>query len=135
VKHLIWFLFFFVSIFFIKNIIIIIKIWRQTTWSGWFVRQLQGIGHHIYPFIEAVNDAMNREQSNNTTMLGFLLLILVRMIVIGSCILVFFGLSQCFSYFMTKEITIVEEIIVDDTIDSTSDGNATTTKRQTRRTI
>jgi hypothetical protein len=75
--------------------------WRQTTWSGFFVRQVQKVLNHLKPFIVLVLDAIKNNTNNNnngngggegSTITNFIMYIGVRMsVIIIFCIFGYMG--------------------------------------------
>lgn len=104
------------------------QIWRQTTWGGWFTRQLQAIGKHFSPFFEALSDAITNEGDSAGSMA---LLVLVRILIIGSCIAAVFLFSRILNMVVGGYI-VVEEVVVEEEEDEPNAG-AVTTRKKTRK--
>jgi hypothetical protein len=63
--------------------------WRETTWSGFMVRQLQALGAHFAPFFTALASLL-RNDSNS----GIVVMIIIRLLVIFFAIgVVYLGAS------------------------------------------
>ena len=97
------------------------EIWRQTTWGGWATRQLQAVGNHFAPFFEALSDAIAAEGDSAGSMA---LLILIRILMIGSCISIVYGFSRILSLIVGTEIVVEEVIVVEDDDDEEDDDAA-----------
>eukprot|EP00977_Amphora_coffeiformis_P029143 scaffold39012_cov191-Amphora_coffeaeformis.AAC.2 len=87
------------------------EIWRQTTWGGWLTRQLQALGNHFAPFFRALADAMAAEGDSFSSMA---LVILIRVLLIGSCILAVYTISKVVNMIVGREIVIEEVIVVEE---------------------
>ena len=103
------------------------QIWRQTTWGGWLTRQLQGLGNHFAPFFEALADAIAAEGDSASSMA---LLVLIRILMIGSCVAVVYAFSRILNLIVGGEIIVEEEVIVVEDDDDDDDGAAPETKKQ-----
>ena len=106
---------------------LVLQIWRQTTWGGWATRQLQALGNHFAPFFEALADAIAAE---GDTAGSLALLVLVRILLIGSCILSVYAFSRIASMLVGKEIVIEEEVIVVESDDEDDDKGSETKKQK-----
>ena len=84
------------------------ELWRQTTWGGWFVRTIQGLASHIYPFVQALLDASNQEGT------GARLLVHVglRMLAVILMMLAVYTLLKVVQLFIGEDITVVEEVVI-----------------------
>jgi hypothetical protein len=82
--------------------------WRQTTWGGWAVRMVQGVGNHFRPFFEALSDLLSDRKANNP--LGILLFLLIRAAMVAGCITAVYLVAALFSALLHKEL-IIEEVI------------------------
>lgn len=90
--------------------------WRQTTWSGFFVRQVQKVLNHLKPFLLLVLDALkNTQNGKGSSIENFIMYIGVRMgIIIIFCIFGYVG-GKLFQLLIgTKDgiIEVVEEIVI-----------------------
>jgi hypothetical protein len=84
--------------------------WRQNTWGGFAVRQLQAFGHHFAPFFEALGDIM-REDKNSAS--NVILVVLLRGMVIMAYILGGYAVTRILKHIVGREIVFEEEIIVE----------------------
>ncbi|GAX18442.1 hypothetical protein FisN_2Lh085 [Fistulifera solaris] len=103
------------------------ELWRQTTWGGYAVRQVQALGKHFEPFFLAVSDALNDGGSEPTRLL---ILITIRIIVISICIGMIYAVGSIINMITGKEIIIEETVVVDD---APSKSNETHKKEDKRR--
>lgn len=84
------------------------RLWRETTWGGFAVRQVQVVGDHFQPFFSAIAEAM----TNDTSVASIAVRILIRLVV------VFFGVGMCYlgasllQKLIGTEYEIVEEVVV-----------------------
>lgn len=99
------------------------QIWRNTSWGGFFVRQIQKLGGHFAPFFEAVNDLVSTED-NSPEHLVFVAAL--RAATIAAYIIAAYAILKIFNSLLSREIVIEEEIIIDhddDDADDTGDGD------------
>ena len=73
------------------------------------VRQLQALGNHFAPFFEALAEAIAAEGDSAGSMA---LLVLVRILMIGSAIAVAYAFSRILNMLMGAEIVVEEEVVV-----------------------
>ena len=62
------------------------RIWRDTTWGGFAVRQVQAVGNHFGPFFAAIADAMRSDGTSS----NIAVMVLIRMVMI------FFGVAMVY---------------------------------------
>jgi len=90
--------------------------WRQTTWAGFCVRQIQALGRHFRPFFIAVQDALNETSGddNNGQKSPFQILayIGIRMVVVIGVLTVFWAGGKVLQLFVGKDYEIVKEVVV-----------------------
>lgn len=89
--------------------------WRQTTWAGFCVRQLQALGHHVAPFFEAVAGLLQQDHNSPQRIL---LAASLRILTITAYILAAYVMARIINAFLGKEI-IIE---VDDEQDETEEA-------------
>jgi hypothetical protein len=109
------------------------ELWRQTTWGGWVVRQLQALGDHFSPFFEAIADTV---QSDKNTPAQLVLLAVIRSLTIAAYVAALYALLRIANAILGREIVIEEEIVVDhdeDTHDDSKDGNLVQEVRRSAR--
>lgn len=107
------------------------EIWRQTTWGGWATRQLQAVGNHFAPFFEALSDAIAAEGDSAGSMA---LLILIRILMIGSCVAIAYGFSRILNLIVGGEIIVEEEVIVvEDDDEEDEDDDAAAASSETKK--
>ena len=90
--------------------------WRQTTWSGFCVRQVQKVLHHLKPFLLLVLDALKNSNNNEGSSIeNFIIYVGVRMgVILVFCIFGYVG-GKLFQLLIgTKDgiIEVVEEIVI-----------------------
>ena len=114
------------------------KVWRQTTWSGWLIRQLQWIGKQCAPFfiwlydiISGTNETDDSTIDNEITVSKLLYSLFLKSATITICILTVVGFLKLVSKSLGKEIVIVEEIMIDD--DDEDHNNNTTVDNNQRK--
>ena len=96
------------------------KIWRQTTWGGFVVRQLQAVGNHFAPFFEAMADLVEGSATEETP--GTVLFTLfVRVLVISAYIAAAYAVARILNSVFGRDIVVEEEIIIEEDED---DANA-----------
>jgi hypothetical protein len=100
--------------------------WRQNTWGGYAVRQLQALGHHFAPFFEALGDVMRADKNSPANVM---LVVLLRGMVIMAYILFGYALIRLITRIVGREIVFEEEIIV--MVDD-DDDQAQTPRRSAR---
>jgi hypothetical protein len=84
--------------------------WRQNTWGGFAVRQLQAFGHHFAPFFEALTDIMRADKNSPSNVM---LILLIRGLVIMAYILGGYAFIRIIKHLVGREIVFEEEIIVE----------------------
>jgi len=87
------------------------EIWRQTTYAGWGVRQLQALGNHFSPFFLALADIVQGEPDD--TPIAFLLTLVLRVIVISAYIVAAFAIASIVNSVFGQEIVMEEQVIVE----------------------
>jgi hypothetical protein len=102
--------------------------WRQNTWGGYAVRQLQGFGHHFAPFFEALGDIMRADKNSPSNVM---LVVLLRGMVIMAYVLFGYTLIRILKHVVGREIVIEEEIIV--MVDDDDDDDQAQTPRRSAR--
>ena len=85
--------------------------WRQTTWGGWAVRQLQALGNHFAPFFEAVADMFGADENSPK---HIILIIILRAVIISGYLVAAFAIARIINFILGREIVIEEEVIVED---------------------
>jgi hypothetical protein len=100
--------------------------WRQTTWGGYAVRQVQAMGHHFSPFFEALGDIMRADKNSPSNVM---LVVLLRSMVIMAYILFAYALIRILKHVVGREIVFEEEIIIQ--VDD--EGNEAQTPRRSAR--
>ncbi|KAL7571964.1 hypothetical protein ACA910_001626 [Epithemia clementina (nom. ined.)] len=89
------------------------EIWRQTTWSGYAVRQMQKVGGHFAPFFEALADLVEGSAADETP--GTILFtLLIRVLVISSYIAAAYAIARILNSIFGRDIVIEEEIIIEE---------------------
>ena len=110
------------------------EMWRQTTWAGWGVRQMQKIGNHFAPFFLAIEEAVSSEDEGP---LQLLIMIILRSLLIIAFLASAYAVGQILSSVLGQEIVIEEEIVVEDEdedIDKNDENNIREdNQRSTRR--
>jgi hypothetical protein len=101
--------------------------WRQNTWGGYAVRQLQALGHHFAPFFDALGDIMRADKNSPSNVM---LVVLIRGMVIMAYILFGYALIRIITRIVGREIVFEEEIIV--MVDDDDDDQAQTPRRSAR---
>jgi hypothetical protein len=101
--------------------------WRQNTWGGYAVRQMQALGQHFAPFFEALTDIM-REDKNSPS--SVLLVLLLRAMLISAYIVAGYALIRIIQHLIGRQIVIEEEIIV--IVDDDDDDDAPAPRRNAR---
>jgi hypothetical protein len=93
--------------------------WRQNTWGGFAVRQVQALGHHFEPFFQALVDIMQEDKNSPRSVI---LIVLIRGSVIMAWVLGGYAITRIVQRLVGREIVFEEEIIV--TIDDDDDDHA-----------
>jgi len=96
------------------------QVWRQTTWTGFFVRQLQAIGDHFSPFFATL-----MQTDADRSLPQFLFLTMLRVLVIAGWIAAAYAVAQVISMLIGggREIIIEDEIIIEHDDDDDDGGN------------
>ena len=84
--------------------------WRQTTWSGWAVRQIQSTVKGLEPTVSQIASTFGEENSNDAS--SAIIVNLIRFLAIMVVIVGFYALSQIVNNFLGKEIVMEEEIVI-----------------------
>lgn len=87
---------------------LLIKIWRQTTWGGFFVRQLQAIARHFKPFFEQVSLMMQDEESLGTRIFIFA----IRLLIIFIGLLFVYALGRLVTFLVGGDIIREDEVVI-----------------------
>lgn len=84
------------------------KFWRQTTWGGWVVRQIQTTGRHFKPFVAKVSVMMQDEGNLGKRLLMFFL----RLLIIAVGVLFVLAMGRVFTFLVGGDIIKEEEVVV-----------------------
>ena len=105
------------------------QIWRQTTWTGFFVRQLQAIGDHFSPFFATL---MQTDADRSPAQ--FLFLTMLRVLVIAGWIAAAYAVAHVISMLIGggREIIIEDEIIIEHDDDDDGGGNNSNNKTNSK---
>jgi len=107
--------------------------WRQTTWGGFCVRQIQALGKKFEPFLEAVQDALDETQRNDSpsSLSKIAIYLGIRMVfVLGVLTMVYIG-AKILQLLVGNDYEIVEEVVViheHDTEEEAAKARAKTTR-------
>ena len=107
--------------------------WRQTTWGGFCVRQIQALGKKFEPFLEAVQDALDETQRNDSpsSLSKIAIYLGIRMVfVLGVLTMVYIG-AKILQLLVGSDYEIVEEVVVvheHDTEEEAAKARAKTTR-------
>jgi hypothetical protein len=87
--------------------------WLHTTWGGWAVRTMRGIAEKMRPFIEAVIEA-TQDEDTGTTLSPMRLLVYVglRLYVVVMGLLLIYALSRLVQMVVGNGDIVVEEEVV-----------------------
>lgn len=102
--------------------------WRQTTWGGYAVRQLQALGHHFAPFFEALGDISRADKNSPGSLV---IVVLLRGMVIMAYILGGYALTRILKHIVGRDIVFEEEIIM--VVDDDDDDDQAQTPRRSAR--
>ena len=86
------------------------EIWRQTTWGGYVVRQLQALGKHFGPFFFAIEEAMSKDENGPVQTL---VLLVLRVLLISGFVAAIYAFAHILQRFLGREIVIEEEVVID----------------------
>ena len=100
--------------------------WRQNTWGGYAVRQMQAMGHHFRPFFDALGDIMRADKNSPSNVM---LVVFLRSLVIMAYVLFAYALIRILKHVVGREIVFEEEIIIE--VDD-DDDQAQTPRRSAR---
>jgi len=108
--------------------------WRQNTFGGWCVRQLQVGANHFKPFFFLIEDAL-RETSGgdnqNSSPTKVFMYIGVRMFIVMGVLWVIYVGAEVLQLFLGSDIEVVEEIVIvheHTTEEEAAKARATTTR-------
>jgi len=82
--------------------------WRNTTWAGWIVKQLQELGRHLLPFTRAVGEALRDDKHIGTRLLGLLLRLSVIFVLVAG---VMFA-ARIVQMVIGKDIVVEREVVI-----------------------
>ena len=85
------------------------------------------MGNHFAPFFEALAEAIAAEGDSAGSMA---LLVLIRILMIGSCVAVVYAFSRILNLIVGGEIIVEEEVIVVEDDDDDDDKATSETKKQ-----
>lgn len=85
------------------------ELWRQTTWGGWAVRQIEGVGRHLAPFFETLIEAMEAEENTPGRLL---ISILIKSLMLAGLIVAMYAVARVLNMFLGREIVIEEEVVI-----------------------
>lgn len=93
------------------------------------MRQIQAVGNHIAPFFQAVADAVQTANANESISVR----ILMRMVQVICLVLSLYGVARIINMVMGggREIVVEQEVIVE--VEEEDDDEATTDQKQPRR--
>jgi hypothetical protein len=102
-------------------VVVVVKIWRETTWGGYAVRQIQAWADRCSPFLLGIANIMNEQHSATAILLRTLIKILVMVICISFVYLIGHLMQKLIGQ---DNIIIVEEEveIIEDDDDDDDDG-------------
>ena len=86
------------------------QLWRQTTWGGLAVRQVQAIGKRYRPFIDSVQGVLSTP--GDDSVLKIILFNLIRMLAVFTIVGAVYVLGQIVQKFIGTEIIKNEEIVI-----------------------
>ncbi|CAB9526183.1 expressed unknown protein [Seminavis robusta] len=97
------------------------RVWRETTWGGFAVRQIQALANHFEPFFQAVADSMRDEDSAGS----ILFMTIIRLLVIFISIAMFYLAAHLVQTFIGTEYVVEEEeiVVIDGDEDEVADKN------------
>mmetsp|Transcript_46363 Transcript_46363/g.69034 ORF Transcript_46363/g.69034 Transcript_46363/m.69034 type:complete len:176 (-) Transcript_46363:175-702(-) len=91
-----------------KEILNAHELWRNSTWAGWTVRQIQTVGEHFRPFFLAVGASMKEDKGFSKRLLSHFL----RISIVLAAIVTIYILAHILQMFIGKEIVINQEIVI-----------------------
>lgn len=115
--------------------------WRQATWGGFAVRQIQALARKLRPFFEVVGEALretNGSGGEQRTPAQAFAYLAVRTVVILGCLVVLYIGAKVLEILLGGDIEVVEEVVViheHDTAEEAAKARAATTrgKRQKQK--
>mmetsp|Transcript_5611 Transcript_5611/g.8423 ORF Transcript_5611/g.8423 Transcript_5611/m.8423 type:complete len:144 (+) Transcript_5611:150-581(+) len=84
--------------------------WRQNTWGGWAVRQIQTLARHFRPFLDDVREVLAAPEDDSLTKV--IVFNLIRMLAIFTVVGGVYALGNIFQSFIGKELVQEEEIVI-----------------------
>lgn len=84
------------------------EIWRQTTWGGWAVRQMQSLAKKIEPFFTQTAHLFNDTDSASSAIIRNI----IRFLAFIFLMVVIYVGSQILQKFIGDEIVVEEELVI-----------------------
>jgi hypothetical protein len=84
--------------------------WRQNTWGGWTVRQIQALARHFRPFLDAAREVL--AAPDDDSFFKVLIFNMIRMLAILTVVGGVYALGQILERFMGTELVQEEEIVI-----------------------
>ena len=82
--------------------------WRQTTWGGWAVRQVQAIARNIEPTVSQIASTFGDNDSASSAIVVNSIRFLALLVIIA----VVYVISQVWNNFLGNEIIVEEEVVI-----------------------
>jgi len=107
------------------------QIWRQTTWGGWTVRQLQAAGDYFAPFFIKLSESMSNDKSSVS---GILITNCIRLAAIFTAVAMVYVGGYFVQLLIGTEIVVEEEEEegggVEEVVDHKPNNNGQTKKER-----
>eukprot|EP00523_Entomoneis_sp_CCMP467_P011832 CAMPEP_0168720384 /NCGR_PEP_ID=MMETSP0724-20121128/1532_1 /TAXON_ID=265536 /ORGANISM="Amphiprora sp., Strain CCMP467" /LENGTH=157 /DNA_ID=CAMNT_0008766979 /DNA_START=69 /DNA_END=542 /DNA_ORIENTATION=- len=97
------------------------ELWRQTTTTGWVVRQLQAVGSHFAPFFIALSEILQGETDDSAS--AFILTMFLRILVISAYIVAAYAVARIINNVFGQEIVMEEEVVIELDEDENDDND------------
>ncbi len=112
--------------------------WRQTTWAGFAVRKIQGIGQHFKPFVMAVQDALDQTalDDGSKSLAQIVAYIGIRMLFVTALLMTFYVGGKVFQLVIGGDFEVVEEVVIvheHETEEEAAKARASTTRGKRKK--
>jgi len=82
--------------------------WRQTTWGGWAVRQMQSMARNIEPTVSQISSTFGDNDSASSAIIVNLIRFLALLVAMAGI----YVIAQVVQKFVGNELVIEEEVVI-----------------------
>ena len=112
--------------------------WRQTTWAGFAVRKIQGIGQHLKPFVMAIQDALDQTvlEDGSKSPAKILAYIGIRMLFVMALMMIIYVGGKVSQLVIGGDFEVVEEVVIvheHETEEEAAKARASTTRGKRKK--